>query len=45
MSASDLNTLQRTAWKVIAFGGGGNTFYVFHGGTNFGYSGDTATTS
>jgi beta-galactosidase len=45
MSASDLNTLQRTAWKVIAFGGGGNTFYVFHGGTNFGYEGDTATTS
>lgn len=45
MNAGDLNTLQRTAWKVIAFGGGGNTFYVFHGGTNFGYSGDTATTS
>ena len=45
MSASDLTTLQRTAWKVIGFGGGGNTFYVFHGGTNFGYSGDTATTS
>jgi beta-galactosidase len=45
MNASDLNTLQRTAWKVIGFGGGGNTFYVFHGGTNFGYSGDTSTTS
>ena len=45
MNAGDLNTLQRTAWKVIAFGGGGNTFYVFHGGTNFGYEGDTATTS
>jgi beta-galactosidase len=45
MNAGDLNTLQRTAWKVIAFGGGGNTFYVFHGGTNFGYSGDTSTTS
>jgi beta-galactosidase len=45
MNAADLNTLQRTAWKVIAFGGGGNTFYVFHGGTNFGYEGDTATTS
>ena len=45
MPAADLNTLQRTAWKVIAFGGGGNTFYVFHGGTNFGYSGDTSTTS
>jgi beta-galactosidase len=45
MNAADLNTLQRTAWKVLAFGGGGNTFYVFHGGTNFGYEGDTATTS
>jgi beta-galactosidase len=45
MNANDLNTLQRGAWKVLAFGGGGNTFYVSHGGTNFGYSGDTATTS
>lgn len=45
MSAGDLNTLTRGAWKVIAFGGGGNTFYVFHGGTNFGYGGDTSTTS
>jgi beta-galactosidase len=45
MNASDLATLTRGAWKVIAFGGGGNTFYVFHGGTNFGYSGDTSTTS
>jgi len=45
MAASDLETLKRTAWKVIAFGGSGNTFYVFHGGTNFGYSGDTSTTS
>jgi len=45
MSAGDLNTLTRGAWKVIAFGGSGNTFYVFHGGTNFGYGGDTSTTS
>ncbi len=45
MSAGDLTTLQRTAWKVVGFGGGGNTFYVFHGGTNFGYEGDTSTTS
>jgi beta-galactosidase len=45
MGANDLNVLARGAWKVIAFGGGGNTFYVSHGGTNFGYSGDTATTS
>ncbi len=45
MNANDLNVLARGAWKVVAFGGGGNTFYVSHGGTNFGYSGDTATTS
>ena len=45
MNAGDLNTLTRGAWKVLAFGGGGNTFYVFHGGTNFGYEGDTSTTS
>ena len=45
MNANDLNVLARGAWKVIAFGGGGNTFYVAHGGTNFGYGGDTATTS
>jgi len=45
MSAGDLSTLTRGAWKVIAFGGGGNTFYVFNGGTNFGYGGDTSTTS
>jgi beta-galactosidase len=45
MNSGDLNTLTRGAWKVVAFGGGGNTFYVFHGGTNFGYSGDTSTTS
>lgn len=45
MNANDLNVLTRGAWKVIGFGGGGNSFYVFHGGTNFGYEGDTATTS
>ena len=45
MNAGDLNTLTRGAWKVIAFGGSGNTFYVIHGGTNFGYGGDTSTTS
>jgi hypothetical protein len=31
MDASQLNTLARGAAKVIAFGGAGNTFYVFHG--------------
>src|SRR5262245_43485706 len=30
----------RGTWKVLAFGGGGYTYYVVHGGTNFGYSSD-----
>lgn len=30
----------RGTWKIIAFGGGGYGYYVVHGGTNFGYSGD-----
>ena len=39
MGAAELSTLTRGAWKVVAFGGGGHDYYVFHGGTNFGYSG------
>ena len=35
----------RGTWKIIAFGGGGYNYYVAHGGTNFGYSGDTLGTS
>jgi len=31
----------RGTWKIIAFGGGGYGYYVVHGGTNFGYSGDS----
>ena len=31
----------RGTWKIIAFGGAGYCYYVAHGGTNFGYSGDT----
>ncbi len=27
-------------WKIIAFGGAGYNYYMGHGGTNFGYSGD-----
>ncbi len=30
----------RGTWKVIAFGGAGYNYYMAHGGTNFGYSGD-----
>ncbi len=35
----------RGAWKVEAFGGAGYNFYMAHGGTNFGYSGDSAKTT
>ena len=27
----------RGTWKAIAFGGGGYTYYVVHGGTSFGF--------
>jgi len=30
----------RGTWKALAFGGGGYSYYVVHGGTNFGYSSD-----
>ena len=30
----------RGTWKIIAFGGAGYNYYMAHGGTNFGYSGD-----
>ncbi|MCX6968073.1 MAG: beta-galactosidase [Verrucomicrobia bacterium] len=32
-------------WKIIAFGGAGYDYYMVHGGTNFGYSGDSLMTS
>ena len=35
----------RGSWKAIAFGGAGYNYYMAHGGTNFGYSGDTFATS
>lgn len=31
----------RGTWKIIAFGGGGYGYYMVHGGSNFGYSGDS----
>ena len=31
----------RGAWKIAAFGGAGYNFYMAHGGSNFGYSGDS----
>ncbi len=35
----------RGSWKAIAFGGAGYNYYMAHGGTNFGYSGDSSATS
>ncbi len=35
LSAKDLRTYDRAFWKVIAFGGNGQNFYMIHGGTNF----------
>ena len=35
----------RGSWKAIAFGGAGYNYYMAHGGTNFGYSGDTLETT
>lgn len=40
MDAKMLNEKIRGTWKIIAFGGGGYDYYVVHGGTNFGYSGN-----
>lgn len=41
MDAKMLNQKVRGTWKIIAFGGAGYGYYVVHGGSNFGYSGDT----
>ncbi len=35
----------RGSWKVMAFGGAGYNYYMAHGGTNFGYSGDSLAAS
>ncbi|MGA3171504.1 MAG: beta-galactosidase [Chthoniobacteraceae bacterium] len=35
----------RGTWKIIAFGGAGYDYYMVHGGTNFGYSGDSFQTT
>jgi len=40
MEPSMLYEKVRGTWKIIAFGGGGYCYYVIHGGSNFGYSGD-----
>ncbi len=45
MSDSMLSEKIRGTWKIIAFGGAGYDYYMVHGGTNFGYSGDTTSAS
>ncbi len=37
---ADADTYERRIWKVLAYGGNGLNFYMFHGGTNFGYTND-----
>lgn len=39
LNTSQLSTLVRGAWHIVGFGGGGGNYYMFNGGTNFGYSG------
>jgi beta-galactosidase len=41
MKPAALAEKTRGAWKAAAFGGAGYNFYMAHGGTNFGYSGDS----
>ena len=40
MAPAMLQEKVRGTWKIIAFGGGGYDYYVVHGGTNLGYSGN-----
>jgi len=35
---ADADTYDRRMWKVLAYGGNGLNFYMFHGGSNFGYT-------
>ena len=37
---ADVDTYDRRVWKVLAYGGNGLNLYMFHGGTNFGYTND-----
>ena len=41
MDPGMLNEKIRGTWKIIAFGGGGYDYYMVHGGSNFGYSGNS----
>lgn len=41
MAPGMLHEKVRGTWKIISFGGAGYDYYMVHGGTNFGYSGDS----
>ena len=45
LNPRQLTTLARGAWHVVGFGGAGANFYMFNGGTDFGYSGCCKRTS
>jgi len=34
-SGNDLTTIDRGTWKIIAYGGNGYNYYMFHGGSNW----------
>jgi beta-galactosidase len=34
-SGNDLTTIDRGTWKIMAYGGNGYNYYMFHGGSNF----------
>lgn len=42
---ADASTYDRRMWKVLAYGGNGLNFYMFHGGSNFGYTNDDEDTA
>jgi beta-galactosidase len=37
-SANDVTQFDRNTWKIIAYGGNGYNYYMFHGGSNFGFT-------
>lgn len=41
----DADTYERRFWKVLAYGGNGLNFYMFHGGSNFGFTNDNEDTA
>ncbi len=42
---ADADTYERRFWKVLAYGGNGLNIYMFHGGSNFGFTNDDEDTA